>query len=117
MSTPAHVDPIDLPSTIRHYLTARATREADESLRYFSADAVVTDEGRTFRDTDEVLDFLRSAGAEFSYTTEIVAAHRVDGSRWVVVNHLEGDFPGGEVDLNFYFTISGDRIVALTIGD
>jgi len=32
-----------------------------------------------------------------------------------VTVHLVGDFPGGEADLGFRFTLAGDRIAALTI--
>jgi hypothetical protein len=76
---------------------------------------VVTDEGRTFRGTEEILGFLRNSGAEFSYTTELTGAQRVDDVRFVAVNHLEGDFPGGVVDLAYRFTLAGDRIAELVI--
>jgi hypothetical protein len=32
-----------------------------------------------------------------------------------VVHHLEGDFPGGSVDLRYQYTIRGGLISALTI--
>ena len=34
---------------------------------------------------------------------------------WIVVNRLEGDFPGGVVDLRYRFVLSGDRISSLSI--
>ena len=34
---------------------------------------------------------------------------------WLVTNHLEGNFPGGEVDLCYQFQLQGDRIVKLVI--
>ena len=76
---------------------------------------MVVDQGRTFRGTDEVLDFLRHAGAEFTYTTDLVGAERVDDEHWVAPNHLEGDFPGGVADLTYRFTMDDDRIAELTI--
>jgi hypothetical protein len=39
----------------------------------------------------------------------------VDDEHWVVVNHLEGDFPGGAVDLAYRFTLVADRIGELVI--
>ena len=100
MTTPTSIDPTELPATIRGYLAAHAARDTDAAIEAFSPDAVVVDQGRTFRGTDEVLDFLRSAGAEFSYTTELVGAQRIDDEHWVAANHLEGDFPGGVADLD-----------------
>ena len=33
----------------------------------------------------------------------------------MAVNRLEGNFPGGVADLNFRFTLAGDRIAELVI--
>ena len=110
------IEPSGLPAVIRSYLAAHATRDADTSVRAFTTDAVVTDEGHTYRGTDEILEFVRSAGGQFTYTTELVSARREDASRWDVVNHLEGDFPGGVADLTYRFTLAGDLIRELTIG-
>jgi len=115
MTTPTPILPDDLPATIRDFLAAHVTRDADTALGCFSPDAVVVDDGRTFRGSSEVLDFLGNAGAEFRYTTELVGAERVDEQRWVAHHHLEGDFPGGEADLAYRFTLVGDRITELVI--
>ncbi len=117
MTSPTRVNPTELPATIRGYLAAHAARDASTAIEAFDPDAVVVDQGRTFRGTDEVLDFLRNAGAEFSFTTELVDAQRVDDQHWVATNHLEGNFPGGVADLAYRFTIDGDRITELTITD
>ncbi len=115
MTSPTSIDPTELPATISSYLVAHAARNTDAALQAFGPGAVVVDEGRTFRGTDEVLDFLQSAGAEFSYTTTLVGCERIDDDKWVVRNHLEGDFPGGVADLTYRFTMDGDRIAELVI--
>ena len=115
MTTPTTVQPADLPAPIRRYLAAHVARDADTAIAAFAPDAVVTDEGRTFRGTEEVLGFLRHSGAEFDFTTELTGAQRVDDEHWVAVDHLVGDFPGGVVDLTYRFTTAGDRITELVI--
>jgi ketosteroid isomerase-like protein len=105
----------ELPATIRGFLAAHDVRDADRALRAFRPDAVVVDEGRTYRGTDEVLGFLRDAGAEFTYTARVVGAERTDDAHWVVTRHLEGDFPGGAADLRFRFALDGDLITELVI--
>jgi ketosteroid isomerase-like protein len=117
MTSPTSIDPTELPATIRSYLVAHAARDTDTAVQTFSPDAVVVDQGRTFSGTDEVLHFLQNAGVEFSYTTELVGAERIDDEHWVVLNHLEGDFPGGVADLTYRFTMDGDRITELVIAD
>ena len=115
MTAPTDIQPSRLPATIRDFLAAQTARDTDAAVRGFTAAAVVVDDGRTFRGTDEILRFLRDAGSEFTFTTELIGAQRVDDARWVAVNRLEGDFPGGVAELDFRFTLDGDRIAELVI--
>lgn len=112
---PAPVEPTQLPATIRAYLAAHAAGEADAAARTFTSAAVVVDQGETFRGTEEVLGFLRNAGGDFTYTTELIGAQRIDEAHWVAVNRLEGDFPGGVADLRYRFTLTDDLIAELVI--
>lgn len=114
-TTPPTIRPADLPATIRAFLAAHVAGEADAASRTFSPDAVVVDQDETFRGADQVLDFLRHAGSEFTYTTELLTARREDETHWVVVNRIEGNFPGGVADLTYRFTLVGDLISELTI--
>lgn len=115
MTAPTSIPTDQLPATIRGYLAAHAARDHDAALRAFAATAVVVDDGRTYRGTDEILGFLREAGAEFTYTTELVGAERLDEQDWVATHRLEGDFPGGIVVLGYRFTMDGDHIARLVI--
>lgn len=112
MSTPISISPAQLPATIRGYLTAHAARDIGTALLAFAPDAVVVDEGKTFRGTDEILGFLSEAGTEFTYTTELVGARRVDDTHWVATHRLEGDFPGGVAELDFRFTTASSGLIA-----
>ena len=115
MTTPTDIEPAQLPRTIRGYLAAHAARDAQAALRAFAPAAVVVDDGVSFRGTDEILGFLGKAGAEFSYTTELVGARRIDDAHWVATNHLAGDFPGGVVDLDYRFALDEGLITELVI--
>jgi ketosteroid isomerase-like protein len=115
-TTPGSVRPDELPATIRAFLAAHSAGEAGAAVRTFRNDAVVVDQGETFRGTEQVLHFLQDAGSEFTYTTELIAARRDDDAHWVVVNRIEGDFPGGVADLDYRFTITDGLISELTIG-
>jgi ketosteroid isomerase-like protein len=109
------IDPAQLPTTIRDHLAAHVAGDTDTALRAFTPDAVVVDDGATYRGTAEVRGFLSGAGKEYTYTTTLIAAERISDDEWVAVNHLEGNFPGGVVDLRYRYTLRGDRIAALTI--
>lgn len=115
MTSPTYIDPTELPEVIRSFLVAHAARDADTAVTAFTPDALITDEGHSFRGTDEVLEFLRSAGAEFTYTTELVGAERTDDEHWAALVRIEGNFPGGVADLTYHVTLDGDRISELLI--
>ncbi|MEV6638617.1 nuclear transport factor 2 family protein [Amycolatopsis sp. NPDC051371] len=109
------IDTRELPAVITGYLTAHQTRDLNAALACYTEDAVVTDEGHNHRGKPEIRDWLSRAASQYTYTTTLVAAHRVDDEHYVAVHHLEGDFPGGVVDLRFRFTLAGDRIAELVI--
>ncbi|WP_282945562.1 nuclear transport factor 2 family protein [Cellulomonas endometrii] len=115
MTTPTTVQPGELPATIRDYLAAHTAHDTDAALRAFTSTAVVVDDGTTYRGAEEVRRFLSKAGAEFRYTTELISAQRVDHAHWVATHRLEGDFPGGVVDLAYRFAMDGDLIARLVI--
>jgi hypothetical protein len=114
-TTPTSVDPAELPTTVRAYLAAHDSRDVDAALACCTDDAVVVDEGRTYRGRLEIAGWLRRSASEYTYTSTLAGAARIDEQRWIATNHLEGDFPGGVVDLDFRFTLRGDRIAELVI--
>ena len=95
-------------------MTALDSREFDRALATFTPDAVVTDDGRDHAGTDEIRDWLATAVTEYSYTAEFTGAFTT-ATGVDVGQHLEGDFPGGVVDLNYRFTLDGAAIRRLVI--
>ncbi|MER5654946.1 hypothetical protein ABT076_18240 [Streptomyces sp. NPDC002131] len=58
---------------------------------------------------------VNTYASEYTYTTELTAAHRTDATHVTATHHLEGDFPGGQVDLRFRFTLRDGLIERLVI--
>ena len=58
---------------------------------------------------------LRAAAVEFTYTRTLVGATETAADEWVVTNHLEGNFPGGTVELRYRFRLAADLITRLDI--
>jgi hypothetical protein len=112
--TNTEADSEQLPAAIRTYLDAQEARDPDAALAVLSPDAVISDVGEAFSGEQGLRRFITEAGAEFTVTTEITSVAR-DGGTWVVGHHLEGDFPGGTADLDYRFTLDGDRIQRLDI--
>jgi ketosteroid isomerase-like protein len=104
-----------LPELITSYLSAHRARDLDTALSYYTDDATVVDEGNTYRGPQQIRDWLANSASEYTYTVELTGARRIDDQHFVAVHHLEGNFPGGVVDLQFSFALRADRISQLTI--
>lgn len=104
-----------LPAMITDYLTAHQARDLDAAMAHYAEDAVVVDEGNTYRGQAEIRAWLARSASEYTYTSTLISAQRVDDTHYVAVHHLEGNFPGGVVDLRFQFTLRDDRIASLVI--
>jgi ketosteroid isomerase-like protein len=109
------ISPRQLPETIRRYLVAHEARDLNTALSYYTEDATVIDEGNTYSGSQQIRDWLANAASEYTYTSELTGARRIDETRYVAVHHLEGNFPGAVVDLQFTFTLTAGRISQLTI--
>jgi uncharacterized protein (TIGR02246 family) len=109
------IDTRALPPVITRYLAAHQARDLDPALACYAEDAVTVDEGHAYRGKHEIRDWLARGAGEYTYTIELVAARRIDDEHYVAVHHLEGDFPGGIVDLRFQFTLRDAHIAELVI--
>ncbi|MBU8816685.1 nuclear transport factor 2 family protein [Mycolicibacterium goodii] len=105
----------ELPAPVATYLSMRPNGSLSAALAVFTDDAVVIDEGNTYRGRDQIREWMDRTSSEYSYTTKFIGANRIDESRIDVVQHLEGDFPGGVIDLHFRFAFDGTSISRLTI--
>lgn len=80
----------------------------------FTEDAVVMDEGHTYKGRAAIKQWKTDASAKYQYTNEPFACEQKAG-RFVVTNRLTGNFPGSPVDLRFIFELEGDKIASLEI--
>ncbi len=117
-ATPAAVSQA-LPQVIADYLTASEQRDVDAIVACFSPDATVLDEDRRRTGRAQIRQWRNEVDSAFEYrstVTDSTALGEVDGSqRYDVILHLEGNFPGGEVDLTNSFAIRDGHIVDLRI--
>ncbi len=104
---------LDLPKPIAAYFNA--DKEDSEAVaECFAENAVVTDEGHTYRGRAAIRQWKADASAKYQYTSEPFACERRDG-RVVVTSRLTGNFPGSPLNLRFFFVLDGDQISALEI--
>lgn len=104
-----------LPPPIRAYFDADGQRDGEAPMRAFAADAVVHDEGRTYRGPKSIETWWRSAKAKTQHTAEPIAV--VERGDVIDVRAIvAGNFPGSPAELTFLFRLKDDAIVDLRIG-
>ena len=104
---------INLPEPIAAYFAT--DRLAGETVaRCFTREAVVKDEGRTYVGPAAIKRWKTEASAKYTYTCEPLRVEQQNGTS-IVTCHLEGDFPGGAVDLRFFFRLERGKIASLEI--
>jgi ketosteroid isomerase-like protein len=108
-------DASKVPPAIGAFQTAHDRRDIATALAQFADDAGVVDDGRTYDGIAGVESFLRTAASEYTFTRTLVDAVEIAPDHWIVTNHLEGDFPGGQVDLAYEFRLADGVITHLTI--
>ncbi len=109
------IDPNELHGVMTSYLKAHYTRDLDTAMERYNDDASVTDEGRTYEGFEEIRAWLSRSVSEFTYTIEMIGSTKSDDDHFDVMHHLEGNFPGGKVDLHFRFTLRDGKISRLVI--
>jgi hypothetical protein len=104
-----------VPDVIRRYFVLDADREIDSIVALFSDDATVVDEGETRHGTTAIRAWQTGPASQYTYTTDVLGTDALSAERFVVTGRLTGNFPGGIAELNWDFTVAGDRISQLVI--
>lgn len=109
-------DPARLPGSVLAYLDARDAAHFDEAANLFTPDAIVEDDGRTYRGAGEIHEWIAQSTTEFDYTATRLSQCEDDAARFAVKVRLDGNFPGGTVTLTYQFQIGARGIERLAIG-
>ena len=104
---------IDLPRPIAVYL-AEDGGDSEVFSQCFAEDAVVRDEGQTYRGLAAIKQWKAESKKKYQYTIEPLASDR-KGGKTIVTNRLTGNIPGSPIELQFIFVLDGDKITSLEI--
>jgi SnoaL-like domain len=102
-----------LPKPIAAYFAADSG-DGEAVSQCFTENAIVKDEGRTYKGRAAIKAWKTDASSKYQYTSEPFGCEEKDG-KILVASHLDGNFPGSPVDLRFFFELEGDKIAALEI--
>lgn len=101
----------EIPLQPIRFLTA--DDDVDTELSTFAPGATVVDDGRTYVGEQEIRGWRERtrSGSEFTFTRSFLGLEPAGPGVFVARYRLEGDFPGGVVDLRHTFTVRGDGLV------
>jgi len=103
-----------LPKIIDTFIKACNEHNSDAYIACFIEDAVVQDEGKDINGTKAIKEWNERSSKE--YKVKLDAIKLVDRNEETVLTaSVSGDFEGSPVNLDYHFTISNDKIMALKI--
>ena len=104
-----------MSDVIQRYFAAQSTSDFDTMVSLFTDDGVVNDEGKAWRGHSGIREWRDKAASVYQYTTQVLEVHEDDEDEYSALVRLEGNFPGGIVELTYRFTLAGNRIQNLKI--
>jgi hypothetical protein len=104
----------NLPTPIAIYIDAENRGDTEALAQCFAEDAVVRDEGKTIAGLADIKQWKAETKKKYQHTVEPLALVQKDG-KTIVTNRLTGNFPGSPIDLEFVFTLDGNKIASLDI--
>ncbi|MEA5363093.1 nuclear transport factor 2 family protein [Amycolatopsis sp., V23-08] len=110
----------NMPDAVRAYLALTIAGDRTAAIVAFAEDAHVTDDGASHDGVTAVRAWLDRPAGDYTFTTTPLSAKSTmdteDGEA-LVTCRVEGNFPGGLVDLDYRFTLDETRRIArLVIG-
>jgi ketosteroid isomerase-like protein len=105
---------VDLPTPIATYVAAENRGDTEALAECFAEDAVVRDENQTIEGLAAIKQWKAETRKKYQHTVEPLASIQKDG-KTIVTNRLTGNFPGSPIELEFVFTLDGDKIASLEI--
>lgn len=104
----------NLPKPIAVYVSAENSGDTNLFDQCFAENAVVRDEDETHKGLAEIKKWKAETKKKYQHTVDPLSIAERDG-KFIVTNRLIGNFPGSPIELDFVFTIQGDKIVSLKI--
>lgn len=104
---------LELPEPVAVYFTADQG-DSQAVAQCFTENAVVMDEGHTYRGRTAIRQWKTEASTKYQYTSEPLACDQKDG-KIIVTCRLTGNFPDSPVNLRFCFELEDDKIASLEI--
>ena len=103
-----------LPTPIATFVAAENSGDTEALAQCFAEHAVVRDEGQMIEGLIAIKQWKVETKKKYQHTIEPLTSTQKEG-KIIVTNRLNGNFPGSPIELEFVFTLDGDKIASLEI--
>ncbi len=104
----------NLPKPIALYVAAENSGDVNLFDQCFAENAVVKDEDQTIEGLVAIKKWKTETKQKYQHTVDPLAFVQKEG-KTIITNRLTGNFPGSPIELEFVFTLEGDKIVSLEV--
>lgn len=104
----------NLPTPIALYISAANWGHTEALAEFFAEDGLVRDEGQTHQGLAAIKQWMAETKRKYQHTIEPLVSARKD-DKTIITNRLSGNFPGSPIELEFVFTLDGNKIASLEI--
>ncbi len=104
----------NLPKPIALYIAAENSGDTEALAKCFAESATVRDENQIVEGLDAIKKWKAETKKKYQHTIEALAFTQ-KADKIIVTNRLTGNFPGSPIELEFVFTLDGNKIVSLEI--
>ena len=108
---------ITLPQTVATYIDAKNRHDTAAMIATFAPNAIVYDDGGTYRGTAAIAGWIAQTTGEYRVTVAVTGLTE-QGREIAMTALVSGDFDGSPAPFTYLFTLTGDadrQIAALTI--
>ncbi|HWQ43641.1 MAG TPA: nuclear transport factor 2 family protein [Desulfosporosinus sp.] len=105
---------LQLPQVIETYFQASNSYDSSLLASCFAENAVLYDEGLTYRGPAAIEEHIVETNNKLSVKTEVTNAVEKNGET-IITATLSGNFEGSPIPLDFHFTLENQTITMLNI--
>jgi ketosteroid isomerase-like protein len=103
-----------IPNIISDYVDASNSRDTAKLLSLFTDDAIVKDEGKSYKGLNEIKAWLKLITELYEFQMEVLDI-KLEQPAIIVTTRLTGNFPGkNPIDIQNHFKLAGDKIIELS---
>lgn len=103
---------MNLPATIEGFVQAQNEQDSARFSHYFTANAIVSDEGHTYSGRDEIREWIQQATKKYHMQAKPID-YQQSGASAILSVEVTGTFPGSPAVMQYHLELEDSLISSL----